>query len=155
MTESRFEQEWRSAEPLSDFARRVVLEHQLEVQRGLPDRGPRRKRAAPLVVLGLAALLMSGAAAASLGRRWQPKLHDTTQEGAPIQKPGRAAPRVLLVTSPAPMEPEKAKEPSRERPPIPATQPQEPAPEAPSPPGPIHYPACHCSSGAVVCSCVD
>lgn len=155
MTEFHFEQEWRSAEPLSDFARRVVSAHELEMRKGLPAMGRPQKRVTPLIVLGLAALLISGAAAASLGPWWQPRLDDTTQESAPIEKAERPAPRLLLVSPAAPMEREKAKESSRERPKAPRAEPQDPDPEAPARPGPIHYPACHCSSGAVVCSCVD
>jgi|GEM_PF-2480044 len=165
MTAFRFEQEWRSAEPAPDFAHRVVLEHERQgrtnsavmacASKRPVRQHPVRKHNAPLVVLGLAALLISGAAAASLGPSWLPKLDDTTQEGRPIEKPERPAPRFLLVSSPAPMEREQAKVPERAVPAVPKAKPAAPVPEAPARPVPIHYPACQCSSGAVVCSCVD
>ena len=160
MTASRWEQEWRSAEPAPDFAHGVVLEHERQgrrhpVRKHPVRKHPVRKYNAPLVVLGLAALLISGAAAAALGPRWLPKLDDTTQEGMPIEKPDRPAPRFLLVSSPAPMEREQTRVPARALPATPKAKAEAREPEAPARAVPVHYPACHCSSGAVVCSCVD
>jgi hypothetical protein len=165
MTQSRWEPEWRTAEPLPDFARRVVLEHERQehgtlavtgsARRRYAGKDAARKHTARLVVLGLAALLISGAAAASLGQRWQPRLHDMTQEGAPIEQPERRGPLLLRVSLPAPMEREKATVPEHALPASPKAKPAGPLPVAPARPVPVHYPACHCSSGAVVCSCVD
>lgn len=150
--------DWRPAEPEPDFARRVVLELERQESRDAQALGRRRagghRRWSPLGVLGLAALLLSGAAAASLGARREAVLTSVAQEDAPTEKEPSQPPSLHLLTAPAPMVPERAAlEPVQPERPL-RVVPFEPSPEAPRQ-TPIHYPPCHCSSGAVVCSCVD
>jgi hypothetical protein len=161
MTGASWQDEWRAPEPREDFARRVVLELEREERLGAQAVGRRRaagvRRVSPLGILGIAALLLSGAAAASLGSRRAAVLDGSAQESAPTEKPASASPRLQLLTPPAPMVPERAvPEPAVPEPAAkPARRVVPPLEVQPAPPGPIHYPPCHCSSGAVVCSCVD
>lgn len=167
MTEARWYEDWRPGTARADFARRVMAElahREREVEEGWGAPALRRRRAwggrrgSSFAVLGLAAVLVTGAALGSLGSRGQvaiwsePTLLDAEQEGAPIVKPSRGAVRLELLTERARSEPERARPRPRAAPPRPA-----PPPPVEEPPRvvPIHYPPCHCSSGAVVCSCVD
>jgi hypothetical protein len=158
MNDAAWQETWRSAEPEPDFAHRVVLELEREERLGAQSLGRRRaathRRWSPLGILGMAALLLSGAAAASFGAHREPVLVNVAQEDVPTHKTRSEPPRLHLLTPAAPMMPERAapEAPPFERP-LRAVQP-EPSVETPRS-VPIHYPPCHCSSGAVVCSCVD
>jgi len=156
MSGSPWQDGWRSVEPRPDFARRVVLELEREQRWGAPAVGQRRaaltRRWSPWGLWGLAALLLSGAAAASLAVGRPPVLGHSTVEQAPTQKAWNGSPRLHFAAQRAPMEPEV----ERPRPPRVAPVPAVPTPSArDSAPAPLHFPACHCSSSAIVCSCVD
>jgi hypothetical protein len=155
MSDASWQDDWRPAEPAPDFARRVVLELERQERLGAHTLGRRRasmhRRWSPLGILGVAALLLSGAAAAALGARGEPALANIAQESSPTAKAASATPPLQLVTPRAPMVPERGRP---WRPLSARAAPVVALPESPRP-VPIHYPPCHCSSGAVVCSCVD
>lgn len=166
MNDVRWHDDWRPGHPRPDFARRVMTElHRVEgdMAEGWGARAMGRRRAvgvrrrSSLAVLALAALLVTGVALGSFKPVWLraawfgETLSDTRQEGPPVAKQRGSSVRVELVTPRAPMEPQR-----RSAPRAVSGEPK-PAPSVQAPPrvGPIHYPPCHCSSGAVVCSCVD
>jgi hypothetical protein len=166
MNDTRWHDEWRPGHPRPDFAGRVMTElHRIEADaaRGWDAGAMSRRRAAgvrrgsSLAVLALAALLVTGVALGSFKPVWLraawlgETLADTRQEGPPVVKQRENSVRVELVTPRAPMEPQRR--PARR--PSPGEMKPAPAVEAPPRVVPIHYPPCHCSSGAVVCSCVD
>lgn len=166
MNDVRWHDDWRPGHPRPDFAGRVITElHRVErdAVEGWDARAMSRRRAvrvrrgSSLAVLALAALLVTGVALGSLKTEWLrvawfgETLSDTRQEGPPVMKQRESSVRVELVTPRAPMEPQRRSAARAE-----SVEPK-PAPpvEAPRRVVPIHYPPCHCSSGAVVCSCVD
>lgn len=167
MSDVRWHEDWRPGHPRPDFADRVMTElrrQEEEAEAGWGARAESRRRAVVLrrgssvAVLGLAALLITGVALGSLKPGWlqvawpRAALTDSAQEGAPISKQLAGPVRLSLTTPPAPMEAER---PRARR--SAATKVKPASPPAAEPPRvvPIHYPPCHCSSGAIVCSCVD
>jgi len=161
MSNLDWQHDWRAQEPRPDFARRVMDElvrgEEGGIGWGAPPARQRRAggstRVAPIATFAVAALLLTGAALGALGgaRLAAVELEDVQQESSAIERK-LPPPRMQLVTRPTSMEPERAR---AARPPRRASPPAAVAPAPPPAPLPIHYPPCHCSSGAVVCSCVD